>query len=70
MDFHYRQIKINFMFFKILALSVIQNYIGEAFVTLESLGLSQSFLSSQLSENEVQKPGLPLYRVDAGRFLL
>lgn len=51
-----------------MTLSVIQNHIREAFITLESFGLSQSFLSSQFSENEVQKPGLPLYKIDGGLF--
>lgn len=58
------------MFFKILTLSAIQNHIREAFMTLESFGLSQPFLSSQFYEDEMQKSGLHLYRVDPGGFLL
>lgn len=52
------------MFFKILTLSAIQNHIREAFMTLESFGLSQFY------EDEMQKSGLHLYRIDPGGFLL
>lgn len=54
-DEFYRQWKLNFQFLKILTLLAIQNHVREAFVTLDIFGLSQSFLASQLSENEMQK---------------
>lgn len=44
---------------------VTENHVREAFITLENFGLSQSFLASQLSENERQKQEFPFYRVDA-----
>jgi len=65
MNFHYRQCKLNYVFLKIPTLLVIQNHVREPFITLENFGLSQSFLARQLSENEVQKPEFPFYRVDA-----
>lgn len=47
-EFSLQVVKINFSFLKIMISSVIQNHIREAFITLESFGLSQSFQASFL----------------------